>query len=208
MIVKKETETKTKMLDGILIDPWKQEVSQIKISHDSDVWRKVLRCHTFDCMALSSESVTGTCMDLWFDDEGRMTEIPSPRFRLNRGDSVGGGNYDFCGYGLIFSSKDGETIGLTTTPALLAQFMVMAGLQFEDYASAKNPRFKGVDTDFIEEKMRNIDLELPGQFELIGTASVHPSNQSAPLPKHIMDEIMEMMASLDEDEQDEKEEEK
>lgn len=202
--MKKETETK--MLQGILIDPYKQEVSQIVISHDTDVWRKVLRCNYFDCMALSSESVTGTCMDLWFDDEGRMTEIPSPRFRLNRGETVGGGNYDFCGYGLIFSSnKNGETIGLETNPASLAAFMVMCGLQFEDYESANNLRFKGVDTDFLEQKMRIIELELPGQFELIGTATVHPSNQTEGLlPKHVMDEIMGLLMEDDEEKEEEK----
>lgn len=208
-----ETETKTKMLQGILIDPYKQEVSQIAISHDTDVWRKVLRCDYFDCMCISSESVTGTCMDLWFDDEGRMTETPSPRFRMNRGDSVGGGNYDFCGYGLIFSSnKNGETIGLETSPASLAMFMAMSCLQFEDFENANNPRFKGVDTDFLEQKMRIIELELPGQFQLLGTATMELVQGQPTLldqliastPQDILKKIVDALTDDDEEKEEEK----
>jgi hypothetical protein len=197
---KKQNEEQTKMLDGILIDPWKEEVSQIRVSSDSDVWRKVLRCDVFDCMCISSES-GGTCMDLWFDDEGRLIEPPSPRFRLIRGDSVGGGCYDFCGYGLLLSSREGTTIGLTTTPASIAMWMTMCELSFERLED--NPRFKGIDTDFIEQKMRSIELELPGQFQLIGSASIcegdGPGN--IPIPKNILDEIVDMLMSEDEEEE-------
>jgi hypothetical protein len=154
----------SKMLDGVLIDPWKQEISRIQISSDTDIWRKVLRCDYFDCMAISTSD--GISMDLWFDDEGRMYDQPLPRFRLCRGDSVGGGWIDICGYGLFLSSNSqGETIGLQTNPVSLGRWIALAGLAFE--VTEGNPRFKGHDTEFLEQKMRLIENELPGKIKIL-----------------------------------------
>jgi hypothetical protein len=162
---KKEV-TKKALIPGLLIDPFKQEIAVIKIANDPNVWRKVLRCDWFDCMCISAPTKYDNRMDIWFDDEGRLSEQPLPRFKLKRGQSVGGGEYDFCGYGLILSSDDfGDTIGLNSDPFSLAAWTDMCGLAFE--RTAGNPRFEGKDAEFLEQKMRLIENELPGEFEQI-----------------------------------------
>ena len=40
----KKLKTKAKLLAGLLIDPYRQEIDRIEISPDSDVWRKLLQC--------------------------------------------------------------------------------------------------------------------------------------------------------------------
>ena len=210
--MKSET-NETKMLDGVLIDPWRQEISRIQISSDSDIWRKVLRCDCYDCMAISTSD--GISMDLWFDDEGRMIEPPSPRFRLRRGDSVGGGEIDICGYGLLLSSNNrGETIGLQTNPLNLGRWIALAGLAFE--VPQGNPRFKGYDTEFLEQKMRLLENELPGKIKIlsegvegiklvqVAEGSIHIKGDIGPNLSEMLDQIVDhfMKHIGEEDEQE------
>ena len=158
---------KTKLIPGLLIDPFKQEIGIIEIANDPDVFRKVLRCDYFDCLCIDKEEEGNTKMDIWFDDEGRMYDQPLPRFKLTRGESCGGGDFDICGYGLILSSdEEGETIGLAVNPVGLAIWLQYCHLLFE--RTEDNPRFKGKDTEFFDQKMRTIELELPGQFRMVG----------------------------------------
>lgn len=155
--VKKATkkEAKKPMLQGFLIDPFKQEMRRIEISSDPEIWRKVMRCDWYEVLAIST---TGEqTMDLWFDEEGRIKADPFPRFRIDRGASMGGGTFEIHGYALAFSSNsEGETVSLQSTPVSALFFGVLAGLGYEI-----------TEKEFIEEKLRMIELELPGEFRYL-----------------------------------------
>lgn len=166
--MEKKKEVKKALLEGFLIDPFKQSIDRIEIANDLDVWRKVMRCEWVDCVRLTrrSERTNDTELDLWVDEEGLLAEVPAPRFKLQRGLTFGGGTVEICGYGLIFSSDaEGNTISLKSDPVSTALFVQMCELCFE--ICENNPRFDGVDTEFLEEKLRMIELELPGEFRFL-----------------------------------------
>ena len=155
--VKKATKQAAKkpMLKGFLIDPFKQEMRRIEISSDPDIWRKVMRCDWYEVLSIST---TGEqTMDLWFDEEGRVKPNPFPKFRIDRGASMGGGTFEIHGYALAFSSNsEGETIDLKSTPISASLFGVLSELAYEI-----------TEKEFIEEKLRMIELELPGEFRYL-----------------------------------------
>ena len=143
---KEAKNAKKVMLQGFLIDPFKQEMRRIEISSDPDIWRKVMRCDWYEVLSIST---TGEqTMDLWFDEEGRVKPNPFPRFRIDRGASMGGGTFEIHGYALAFSSNsEGETIDLKSTPISASLFGVLSELAYEI-----------TEKEFIEEKLRMIEL--------------------------------------------------
>ena len=163
--MKTQTKKKPQMLQGILIDPYKRDIYRIEISSNTDIWRKVLRCHNFDCLAISKRDDLDTYLDLWFDDEGLLAEVPAPRFCLNRGDTCGGGELHIAGYGLLFTSDlQGKTTSMHTDPFSVMALAMLCGLAFEPLDADRFKDADGVPMSFIDEQMRTIELELPGQF--------------------------------------------
>jgi hypothetical protein len=153
-------------IKGFLIDPYKQDISRIEMENDRRAWRKVMRCRDLDCIPLSVPQgvlteITRYVLDLWVDDRGLLAAVPAPRFKLRKGLSAGGGEVQISGYGLMFSSDpdNGEAVSLESDPISMGMFVRMYGLSYEVIEG--NKRFEGMDA-FIEEKMRVIELEVPG----------------------------------------------
>lgn len=163
---------KSALLKALFIDPYRQELQRIEIENDLDTWRKALRCDWIEHLTLSRESVGHTNLDLWFNEEGAINAEPAllaPRFRLQRGNSAGGGLFAIHGYGLVTSSNaEGETVSLITNPLSAATFGAVTYLAFEDPQSPEpGNRLRG--KEFLEEKLRLIDLELPGKFRYLAS---------------------------------------
>lgn len=97
---------------GFLIDPIARTVTTVKM--DDGDYRAIARwlgCAMFDIVRLSPPNHSGVRVDLYIDDEGRLTyHNPLGYFRLR---SLDGSLSDFfCGRGLIFGSdlNTGETV--------------------------------------------------------------------------------------------------
>jgi hypothetical protein len=49
------TANKTKLLNGLLIDPFKKEVRAIRVADDLATWYTLLECDRVDCRPIASD---------------------------------------------------------------------------------------------------------------------------------------------------------
>jgi hypothetical protein len=158
-------------LHGLLIDPFKREVSMVTCRNNIKDWYRILQCDCLEVIRLLSGKNApamhdGSSLDLWVDEEFLLAERVTPAWRITYWDN------DTCecrpieifGYGLLFlCDQEGETECLHLEMSDCAKFLTAMNLQFEHDTS---PRLKKAG-EFVEERMRNIELELPGKFKAI-----------------------------------------
>lgn len=121
-----------KLLRGILINPWKKEISEVQVEHDLHAWYKLLRC---DCLcAARIGTIQGKLsLDVWLDDNGLLQEPVPPRFKVE------GYPEPLCGYGLVLcSNSGGETVSL---PKMLTHevFLLTQKPGFEQWEKRMEP---------------------------------------------------------------------
>lgn len=156
-----KTKTKVKMLAGLLIDPYKQEMRRVEIADDLDSWREAMQCQWVEHHLLSREPMTN--IDLFFDEEFAISGEIKPSFQLHVGPTIGGYPLEIGGYALVFASNHGgETISLETCDQTAIAFAILSQLKFERHGTGKL-----VGREFIEERMRNLELEMPGRFKYL-----------------------------------------
>jgi hypothetical protein len=153
--------TKSKLLDGLLIDPFRQELRRVRVSGDLRVWYKVLQCDHVDVCCLASDSSQGANLDIWFDDEFTFKEPIWPGFRVTSSDSTGAQTHVLHGYGLVLASdRTGTSIGLSASGQSAAWFARATGLAFEQWKLRTSE-------EFIEQVMRTPETELGGRFQYV-----------------------------------------
>jgi hypothetical protein len=147
-------------IHGLLIDPYRQSIDMIEVSDELEDWHKILRCSCIDMKTIVRMKNSNT-IDLVYDDEFLYRIPGDPRFKLK---SKNNSEMEIYGYGLIFGGNDrtGETGCFHILPAKMDEFTDFIGLQFEMLCS---PRFQG--NEWIEQRMRSIDSELPGKYETL-----------------------------------------
>lgn len=152
------TETKSKMLTGLFIDPFKGELSAVEIAHDSSVWRQVLKCSCIDCVCIAEVDPL-LAIDIWIDDEGLLRNEPRPFFKVKKGRSFGFQEVKLCGYGLVLGCDPttGKTVSLDVPTD---KFGPTVGLAFERWHHRLDAN------EHMDELLRTIELELPGKFRL------------------------------------------
>lgn len=144
-------------LHGILVDPFKTEVSLVVLDRGPDelnLWHKILDCHYVECVRLSHDRLTGKTIDLWCDEEFLLKDVAAPAFQITneRGKAT-----VIHGYSLIFGGENysGETICLplpedgSFEEALIFLISQCFKLKFELISAS---RFKG--EEFIPQRMR------------------------------------------------------
>jgi hypothetical protein len=153
-------------LHGILIDPYRRQASIITVGNNLDDWYKMMACQ---CVGVS-RIASGHCfkrnknqhirsIDLWYDDEFLLKDRPDPAFRIMYPEAQG--TLAIHGYGfLCCSSPEGESICLHVHPEDLPKFLFWLKLGFENWSRRVPP----LNEEFFEQRMRNIDLEMPGRF--------------------------------------------
>jgi hypothetical protein len=152
------TATKTKLLNGLLIDPFRKEVRRCRVADELATWSTLLECNYVDRCPIASDS--GNYLDVWFDDEFLFREPVWPAFRLTASVSMGSTEHVLHGYGLLLAcDRQGKTIGLSSS-AFSVQWLVRAtGLAFEKWEERLN------ETDYLDQLLRTPELELSGHFE-------------------------------------------
>jgi hypothetical protein len=153
--------TKIKLLDGLFIDPFREEVRRVQVARDLDTWYKLLYCHAVDraCLAESPEGE----LDLWYDDEFLFREPRLPAFRLTSSRSMGSNVYIIHGYALVLAANhEGESVSLSSSQASVDWFLRETGLAFEKWRN----RLTRSDF-FIPQMIRTPELEFPGRFKYL-----------------------------------------
>lgn len=151
--------TLTKLLDGLLIDPFRKEVRRIRVARELATWRQLLECDYVDCACVASDSADNACLDIWFDDEFLFKEPVWPAFQLTAAKSMENAVHVLHGYGLVLASKQGQSIGLSSSKHSVEWFIQATGLRFERWEE----RLAG--EDYLEQLIRTPELELAGRFE-------------------------------------------
>lgn len=162
----------SKMVKGLLFDPYKQELRPVEVRNDIHVWHKVLKCDCCDVNRLASDH-DGTAIDIWFDDEFLLKAEPGPSFAVQL-PSDNGEVRIYHGYALLFgSNNEGETTDLSLFNQVpkplrgremeyLVQCIMMAfRLKWERWEA----RVKR--DNYIDEQMRMPELEMPQDFHYL-----------------------------------------
>jgi hypothetical protein len=153
--------TKSKMLTGLLIDPFKQELRRVRVAEGLPTWYEVLQCDYVDCCCVASDSAQGASLDIWFDDCFLDREPLWPAFKVTGSDSTGGRTHVLHGYALVFArDKEGTTISLSSSDQSAEWFARATGLQFEHWQLR-------TDEEFIDQLLRTPETELGGRFEYL-----------------------------------------
>jgi hypothetical protein len=153
--------TKSKMLDGLLIDPFRQELRRVRVGSDLDTWYSVLECSNVDVCCIASDSLDGSNLDIWFDDCFLDREPLWPGFRVTGSISTGSQTHVLHGYGLVLASdRTGTSISLSASGQSAAWFARATGLAFEKWKLR-------TEEEFIEQVMRTPETELGGRFEYV-----------------------------------------
>jgi hypothetical protein len=154
-----KSKAKIKILDGLFIDPFREEVRRVQVARDLDTWYKLLYCRGVECTCLA-ESSEGA-LDLWFDDEFLFREPRLPAFKLKSAKSVGMADYIIHGYALVLASnKKGKSVSLSSSQASVDWFLRETQLAFEKWRN----RLTRSDF-FIPQMIRTPELECPGRFK-------------------------------------------
>jgi hypothetical protein len=152
------TASKTKLLDGLLIDPFRKEVRRIRVADELSTWYKLLECDAVDRCPIASDS--GKYLDIWFDDEFLYKEPVWPAFRLTASGSMGSTEHVLHGYGLMLACDgQGKTIGLSSSSFSVNWLIRATGLRFENWQLRLN------ESDYLDQLLRTPEMELSGRFE-------------------------------------------
>ena len=174
-----------KLIPGIFIDPWNQTVSIIEVTDNLDDWRKLLRCKTVECVHLArrgqlpqlAEYEGIDTLDLWCDEEFLLKDTPDPGWRFY----YPGREPEVCevifGYGLIIGGQNrtGASVGFPIDLMALPVFCMWLRLAFETREGIAI-RFGG--NEFIAERLRSIDAELPGRVRTLSQIEAVIGRQS------------------------------
>ena len=153
--------TKIELLDGLFIDPFREEVRRVQVAKDLDVWYKLLYCHGVECASLA-ESPEGA-LDLWFDEEFLFREPRLPAFRLTSSKATGSNVYIIHGYALVLASNQkGQSVSLSSSQASVDWFLRETQLAFEKWRN----RLTRSDF-FIPQMIRTPELEFPNRFKYL-----------------------------------------
>jgi hypothetical protein len=156
------TATKLKLLDGLLIDPFRKEVRRCRVADDLATWYRLLECDTVDRWPIASDA--GSYLDIWFDDEFLFKEPIWPAFRLTAAASLGSTEHVLHGYGLVLAcDRNGKTKGLTSSAFSVQWLIAATGLCFESWEQ-RLPQ-----EDYLDQLLRTPELELAGRFEYADT---------------------------------------
>ena len=154
------TKSKTDLLEGLLIDPFRREIRRVRVARGLDTWTQLLGCDRVDYACLASDGASN--LDLWFDDEFTFREPAWPAFRLTSSVSTGSQQYVINGYGLALASDaDGQSVSLTSTGHSVDWFASATGIQFEIWQKRLDP------DDYLKQLLRTPEIELAGRFEYI-----------------------------------------
>jgi hypothetical protein len=152
------TTTKTKLLDGLLIDPFRKEVRRCRVADQLATWYELLQCDTVDRCPIASDS--GSYLEVWFDNEFLFKEPVWPVFRLTASGSLGSTEHVLYGYGLVLAcDRHGKTMGVSSSAFSLRWLIGATGLCFENWEQ-RLPQ-----EDYLDQLLRTPELELAGRFE-------------------------------------------
>lgn len=158
----KTKQAKAKFLHAFLVDPYLREVIRCGVGRELDDWRKVLRCEYVEHILVSRDPEKNCTLDMWVDEEFLLHEKLAPTFRFKTAYST-----EFVvihGYALILAGDcEGESRSVfITAPEFLELFTCRMELQFERYEDRKDNLGP---VPFVDEIMRNIELEAPDSFK-------------------------------------------
>jgi hypothetical protein len=154
------TATKTKLLDGLLIDPFRKEVRRIRVADDLATWYKLLECDYVDRCPIASDPANGSYLDIWFDDEFLFKEPVWPAFRFTDSELLGSTTHILHGYGLALAcDRNGKTVALTSSDFSVVSFIAQTQLAFENW------KLRLAEEDYLDQLIRTPELELSGRFE-------------------------------------------
>jgi hypothetical protein len=152
---------KIQLLEGLFIDPFRQEVRRVQVVRDLDVWYKLLYCRGVECASLAERSEGS--LDLWYDNEFLFREPRLPAFRVTSSKSAGSIDYIIHGYALVLASnQNGESVSLSSAQASVDWFLRETQLAFEKWRN----RLTRSDF-FIPQMIRTPELEFPGRFKYL-----------------------------------------
>jgi hypothetical protein len=149
----------TKLLKGILIDPYKREVREIQIEGSIHPWHTLLQCECVGVSHLAYNQLTNRETDLWYDDEFLYTKADAPTFRVRL---QNGEQLTVYGYGLVLAGNvnNGETVSLNVRcPNAVETFARAFEVQFEKWERRINQK------DVMNELLRTPELELSGSYK-------------------------------------------
>ena len=132
------------LLYSIFIDPWRREVTLLRIAKDLHEWHKALECDCLDAEHFFELLPSGNAIDVWVDDLGQLRVPSLPTFYL--------GGRKFFGYGLLFEVQlqDRETVSVSFDLDFLKNNL---GLAMEDWEKRLKP------ADYLEQMTRVIEWE-------------------------------------------------
>lgn len=152
--------TETKLLDAVLIDPFKKELRRCRVADDLATWHRLLNCDHVDYCPIASDSRDDSCLDIWFDDEFLFKEPRWPAFRLTASGSFGSTTHILHGYGLLLAcDRNRKTKSLSSSEESLELLKYLTGLAFENWAQRLD------ESDYLDQLIRTPELELGGKFE-------------------------------------------
>lgn len=143
----------------ILIDPYRKELRKAEVSADIHTWHQLLMCSSLCAHRLVKDS--GTCLDIWFDDEFLLNEPLAPWFEVS---DLRGGHQRYHGYAFL-ANRDEEGNSISVGDAALAvpseMLARMADVRFENYEQRLG------ENAHMDLRMRMPELEMPGRFKFI-----------------------------------------
>jgi hypothetical protein len=140
-------EMKTKLLNALFIDPYKQQVVPIAIADDIGVWHRVLACGCVEPVRI--DRVGKLVIDIWLDESRLLRKPMAPRFKIR--------DTALIGYGLVLARNDGGETASLPANFTLAAFVDSTRIGFEPYQIRIKPE------DCIEQLTRSLELEQPGK---------------------------------------------
>jgi hypothetical protein len=157
---------------GVLIDPYRRQVSLIEVTDNCDDFRKMLQCEKLAVTRIASgqsfrsrkdpEARIAGC-DIWYDYEFKPQTHAG--FRITPPEEIDRRPIHVYGYGFICCSKNDvhHRTCLHVKPDNIGAFMNWLSMGFEQW-ERRTPK-----VEFIEERMRNIELEMPERFAYLYT---------------------------------------
>lgn len=142
ILMQKPINPESELLYTMLIDPWRREVTVLRIAKDLHAWHKALQCDCLDVGRFFSLLPNGNAIDVWVDDLGQLREPALPTFML--------GGRKFFGYGLLTEGADPDTVSVSFDLEFVNRTL---GLAMEEWEKRLNP------ADYLEQMTRVVEWE-------------------------------------------------
>lgn len=135
---------KADLLSTIFIDPWRREVTLLKIGKELHEWHKALDSDVLDSFHIFELLPNGNAIDVWVDDLGQLREPPLATFILR--------DTRFYGYGLLFEVEvqSRDTVSVSFDLEFLKNSLC---LTMEEWEKRLKP------ADYLEQMTRVIEWE-------------------------------------------------